>query len=1081
MDSGPIGQFEWDYPPRSRIDELDFELRKLSESFDRRVGDLESALRAFSECLEAFAGSPGSSDYQILGWLRVAASFRRRAVEADSTAGYAFGALRFLEQSREWWASPDKVRDLNWVLDRTLDQLGANFQSGWIYNAITAAEMSSIQQEVLATNASSAGATHEFAEKIGSQVQTIRTLKILADATNFDQKLDALVKVADSDDPNTAVARSALTYLAKKEDVVPDHIGILGLLDDLYVIEWAYAVVEEQAYGLPLLAEYQRRFPHLESSYVTASGTMLDRFGQYVVGCAHALLEDPVNNYMVLRDSEAFLAPIVGSAALAAMQENASASANTEWVEGDILNLLNFGESPERVRYLGHQNIAGSERIVVEVRSSGRLYLPTDLASSMEVAPRQDYRTLSNGSAVAEWQKNHSIDPLHFLFKGRPRSDARRAVLVLAPRNLLEHYLPSLHSRGQPIAKLVGASWISATQNEEPLSQSVISRAAIYACASAMVARNLIEDPPPGVVGFDLIVLGANNFREVQAEFVGQDLPRLRTLCLTDISEVPGAPGSAHFLEDEVVLPWSLRPRGYKQLDPLLRALRRQYNRWVVDRRVEVFQNEALASINEFLEAQTDDAGEDFSSIVQQLRRFLADAGRMPRPNGVYQKALKERASMLAKVASREALYDPQLNGVSKALKRLADEGEFAPNRLWDSIKQSATPLTILCRSRQEAQETTELLRAWGIKGAGLTANELFQVAPVENLLVPGWHGAETMRRLDTAYPAVKLNYNLYDFQERWFDRVMGALRKRAGSYDTPIKAIGQGIDSVAETERLIWPTPTRSDPVKTDSANEFVPPIEIRPDLKGVLDQINRGTSQSDEEKVTGIPVVLDDFGTFMFLPPHASLVLLDKRVRRPEDACISVSQLRAGDVFILKDGSHRDLFQELAPNYLQNPEDVLHAANVWRKPLIEARKSGSVEWKKLCRQLADAGLKRTEMAYRNWVTGDTIAPLNYREVIPLLCSLSEDQEVKGAGEFSVQAVTALYEARHKAAAHVFEQLLEGEPDREGGTITIQVGQTSTVLNFHFVEHVGDAAPCPRSMLWQPQKLGQEKAGPAQ
>ena len=1077
MNSGPYGQFECDYPSRNRIEAINTEIDNISKSIGKKIDGWESILPGISACLEAFAELPASNGYQVLGWIRLAAVFRRKAIEGDGTARDAFAALYFLNQSRKSWQKEENLRELNWVQDRTLNQLGMNFEGGWIYNSITNEEMHSIQHTVLRTAEIDRRCVGEIANKISTQVKTIRGLKIIADITDFDQKLEALIEAAGKDGDGSSLARAALVYLAETDDVIPDDLGILGLLDDLYVIEWAYATVEEQAYGLPHLSSLQQRIPHLESSYLTAGSMMLDRFGQYVVGNAQAVLESTENDHIALRDAEVFLAPVVGALTLSAMHENAQTGANVGWEEGTILNLLNFGQRPERVRYLGHQVIAGDEKIVVEVSSSGRLYLPVNLATCMETSPRQDYKTLSNGSAVSTWQQHHSVDPLHFLLKGRPRSDARRAVLVVAPRNLLEYYLPSLHCRGEAISKVVGATWVSGTEREEPMSQSVIDRAMIYACGSAMVARNLIEDPPEGVIAFDLIAFGSQAYREINAEFVGREIPNLRMLCLADISEVPGPPRGALVMEDDVVLPWSLRPRGFGQTDPLARGLKRQYNHWIVDRRVQVFSNPALATINEFLQDRHDDPEEDFSPIVHQLRSFLSDAGKMPRSGSSVSAKLRERALVLSRAAKAEALYDRSLVGVAHALDELYVNCKFSPDIFVEAITKEGRPVTILCRSHQEAQETTSLLKENGFNGAGLTAPELFRDAPVEHLVVPGWHGAETMRRLDTIVPAIKLDYLMFDFQEEWLERVTDGVRRRVRSFSTPIEHSNEEGESSGAGEQLVWPSPKRNKPTPSEDLSEFIPPTEKRPDLDGLFKGIHRTANYGSEAKVSGIPVILDDYSAYMFLPPHADLVLLNRDASRPEDACISVNQLREGDVFVLKDGSHRELFQELAPNYLRDPNITLKMADLWRQPLKQAYAAGSVPWSNFRKRLAAAGLHRSDMAYRNWISGQTVAPMNYRSVIPKICALSDDPEIQKSGEASAQAVSAMYGARHEAADHIFEQLLKGTTDESKGKLRIEVGSTCIDLNIHRVEYVGQVATCAGSLLWQQQRLDHSAA----
>ena len=1070
----PDYETEFAYPDRKTIEAIDFEVDTVAKSLKNKISNWESLLPGISACVDAFASFQTCNAYQAIGWLRLAAAFRRKSIEKDDTACDTLAALHFLNKSRKSWGSAAKRLELNWVLDRALDQLGMNFEGGWIYNAITEIEMCAIQERMLAKNESDRRSLEEIIADISTQIETIRSVSVLTKMTGFDQKLDALIVAAQEGGTGSQIARSALVYLAEIDDVIPDDAGILGLLDDLYVIEWAYATIAEQAFGLPLLSSFQQSSPYLESSYLTVQRTMLDRFAQYVVGNAQSVLESTRTDYITMRDAGAYLAPVIGMAVLTAMRENAEAGAKSEWKEGTILNLLNTGHKPERVRYLGRQIIGNEEKIVVEVRASGKLFLPVKLAANIEVSHRQDYKLLSSGTSVSMWRHNHAVDPLHYLLKGRPRSDSRRAVLVVAPKNFLERYLPSLHCRGEPIAKLVGATWVNAAEQEEPLSNSFLERSMIYACGSAMVARNLIEDPPPGVNGIDVIILGTQVYEEIKAEFTGRKIVELRMLCLADVSEMPRPPRGSIIMEDYEVLPWSLRPRGFSQRDPLARALARQYNHWIVDRSVECLQNHSLSAVSQFLEAKDDDFEEEFSPLVAQLRSFLSDAGRMPRSGGLMIAKLKERAKLLSRVANTEALYDQTLLPVSKALKNLIENDEFGLDLYSFTDLDVSKPVTILCRSNQEALETTLMMKEVGLSGAGLTFAELFQDAPVEHLVVPGWHGAETMRRLSSTVPAAKLDFLLFDFQKIWFDRVTGSMRDYVRTFRSPMEILDEGSLSRGAVSQLNWPSPIRTTRPETVDQDNFVPTIEKRPHL----DRILKGVCDCpDDAEAKGVPVVLNEYETFMFLPNNANLVLLNRDVLRPEDACVSVSQLREGDIFVLKDGSHRELFQELAPNFLSDPEATLKAADFWRKPLIESYEAGSVVWGQFRKRLAAYGLLRSELAYRNWRSGTTLAPLNYREVIPIICSLSDDPNIQLSGEVSVAAITALYEARRKAADQIFKQLLAGTADKIAGTVRIELGDTNVVLNIYKIDYVGETTSCPSASFWQLQRLDRKAA----
>src|SRR5207248_358798 len=119
-------------------------------------------------------------------------------------------------------------------------------------------------------------------------------------------------------DREGAAARAALLYLADREDAVSDAYGILGLLDDVYVIDWAYAVVEGSTRCLPLLLSFLDQWPFVaELVFAGTPPAPLNRFAQFVAcACLNSLFAERQPDLLILRESAgygviaAFLAPV---------------------------------------------------------------------------------------------------------------------------------------------------------------------------------------------------------------------------------------------------------------------------------------------------------------------------------------------------------------------------------------------------------------------------------------------------------------------------------------------------------------------------------------------------------------------------------------------------------------------------------------------------------------------------------------------------------------------------------------------------------------------------------------------------
>ena len=175
------------------------------------------------------------------------------------------------------------------------------------------------------------------------------------------------------------------------------------------------------------LNQLQADYKFLESSYLTAGTMMLDRFSQYSCGVAISVLNDPERYHVVLKDVPPLIVPVIGAMVLNGLDNTASQQHDLPLKDGDLINLLDPGGDPLRVRFRGVEQIEGKPFIKIE-QHSGTQLIAEDLRQSIEKSARQDYKKLANSDQVGEW-KNAAVDPLHFLV-GKKIGVRQRVVLV---------------------------------------------------------------------------------------------------------------------------------------------------------------------------------------------------------------------------------------------------------------------------------------------------------------------------------------------------------------------------------------------------------------------------------------------------------------------------------------------------------------------------------------------------------------------------------------------------------------------------------------------------------------------------
>ncbi len=1071
------GNVFFSYPKRAVADQIDRQLFEMENRFEQMGADWTWVFPKISGILSDVSLLDQLPGHQILGWLRIASAFRKAVKLGQDRVTTSLAALEYLRKERRKLPSRNAQMGLNWVLDRTLFRLGRGFEGAWIKEAMTPKELQELQNQISqAEDIDDEFDADAVAAAIDDQVAGVHAFATLSKLTNFDRKIDALFSAASGKGRTAKTAKAALRYVASVHDVIPDDTGILGLLDDLFAVEWAYAVVEEHAHGLPLLYEFQNRWPHIDSSFLMVNGSLMDRFVKYAIGSSLQILEER-KGAVVLREASAFLVPIAAAAALGNLQMAASERDRVSWPQSAILNLLDYGHSPLRVRFLKKSDIAGGDTLYVEAAQNARLHIRAELESNIELANR-DYRRLANGRAVKEWERDHSIDPLHFLLSGRPRGETQKCVLLVASRSLVDLYLSSMQCRGEPIATMIGATWVTTLGREEPLAFSTNERAALYACATPETAAELILDPPEGVTEFDVIVHGAAYTRRLKAILAaeGAELPRMISIC--GLAESPGPGSTALNIRDLDVVPFEIRLRGGKQSDPLARGLARQYNHWVAHHNVVEFPAPALASIAAFIEitAADDDAADTGQLILAtKLRRLLFEAGRMlPRSMGLPE-AISRSAMECASYARSQSLYDDRLTEISEHLSEIAERGNGAPD-IFSEIRDHSNerePVFFLGASSAIAEAISNAAHSESINAKGITIQDLVLKAPVALLIVPGWLGAETIRRTILEPSAAQTEIYLFDFQKPWFDNVTNAARRKEKSYGQPLRHFPlRPLDPESNIREPVWPKfPDES--ITSIDEPDFVPPVEVPLDISPVFRSVAAGNNGKTDS--LGLPVLLGNLKSFVLMPPHGTVITIPDEYSNElteTEISVPVMSLCPGDVFALLDGSQRGLLDELAHGFLEHPEETTELADLWRLPLENAYRNGRESWKAMKIRMEKAGIRRVNPTYQKWLLGETIAPRNYQIVIPIICAMSDEPEIAKAGPRVVIAVDQVYEARMAATAVLAGEIASGNVDWGQMRIQARFGSQTASIRLYRAEAIGEAIQCHRSDIWQIKQL---------
>ena len=422
---------------------------------------------------------PGFPQHQIRQWIWIASQFRLHASDFPEVGRLAGSALNFMGKviADKSNLSTEDLQDLNWVLGSATKKLTTLLGPATLRSYLSVEELTEVESRLENFKTLPPISAGEHRSRVESQIGEIRALSNKGYLATLCTKVDALIEAVESrKDEGAAVAGAALHYLADEEDAVPDSIGFLGLLDDIYVIEWAYSVIEGHTTWLPFLEDMLERWPFVDD-LVFGGGNQ--------------------------------------------KKKQRSRSIQTE--DGpppfEMDQPILIGDETEHFKALfaGVCEFAGPNKYWLKVRKNGRITISKDAMSACRPSPTE-HKTLSTGNKITEWLKSRHPGPLaHIAGRDAAVPEAHQGVLLLTMKKRMEEFLPLIRPLGVTIPSLFGMRYVTTTDKEIDLQGSATDHPLIYACSDPSVALGLVKNRPDHLSKWFVIADGANLARTIQA------------------------------------------------------------------------------------------------------------------------------------------------------------------------------------------------------------------------------------------------------------------------------------------------------------------------------------------------------------------------------------------------------------------------------------------------------------------------------------------------------------------------------------------------------------------------------------
>lgn len=781
------------YPTQARIVELD-------TAVFEPPADAGVALPDYSEVLRAARRHEWFPAHQTHQWVWLASQYRLHrdsGTEAEKISRRALEFLRGLALTTE--PTDDQHRDLRWMLDASVRRLAPLVGVAQIRSCLSDDERAAIEVKLASFDTASFEVDHTRSA-VAAQLVRIGEMVGGAYLSGFTTKIEALFGAAENGCPHS---RAALAYLAEHEDAVPDSGGFLGLVDDVYVVEWAYAASLHETRCLPILEGLLRRFPHVAD--VPLIGTPprpLSAYAQYAVATALQALFDEGGAHLVsLRETGP--TPLLAAvfAAIECVRSHAQDLDReiADWPLGTHMTLSD-GVSTHRVTFEGLVDIEGKKRIRIGVRNGagvsgrGTKLVQRDVLPYVAKAQPVPDKFLAKGGDVEEWLRSRHADPfVNVLGSARKALERRRCAMYVGPRWKLDAYLHLIKPMdGAASARLGIRHALSKTKFEEHTG-SVTDAPFLYTCCDAAVAAALVADPPDDVESWSIVIDGADlgdalNYA-LAAAGSSAEVARCTFAELHDREGTAALLATASpslVLEDHDVQPSASRPwRASTSDDELVRGLERQPNYCTTAHEFAECSSpsfEALADAVRVLRASADDNTRHLELAVSALVRRALGAPVTPCPYAEKLPTLAAQASTLAAPMRRfseaaRMLYNA-LQAPEIAAGTFCDRNHFL--RPVAAKVRAGERLAILCRTEAIAEIYRDQFRDDPILGQinWTTVQNIRRNAPLERIVVPGWFDKSAVREVALAGYAEQTTFLFFPFERDWFNGAIAAQRR---------------------------------------------------------------------------------------------------------------------------------------------------------------------------------------------------------------------------------------------------------------------------------------------------------------
>lgn len=897
-------------------------------------------------------------------------------------------------------------------------------------------------------------------------------------------------------------ARGALSYIRFTDDAVPDDLGIVGLLDDMYIANTAvYLINPDSPPWTELISELHDAWPFLRDLVFVRRGEEYSYSEFALVSTALACpalrtLQEDSRTALLLPFSGLIPFMIAFGAAFGLVFEADRNSGDTpnfrvgQKVKVDNAAVAIYdgvvereGQSYIRLKqYHAHRGQQLESAFLIPLFQCGRLCPAPEAA-----IPRGNIPTLLNYTETPLTALERILHlPFPFQFQ-----NAEARVWLVTGVSTTRKVASEIFVEGQRLQDILPMGHVTQDGTVKTWSTRFGETGNILTVVSDPdLAVEILEDE--NLTNKDIIVvdLSGSNRSRISALECLRDL-EARILCVVEERDGPVISTLEtndfdfwEWTQEEAVtlLPYNAGD-GNAQTHPFStyetrarKSFSVQQETTLIASREADLSREAVYALAAHIR-RSDDIPEVLDRIMDRLMEVLFLLVRLPvrleNNSGPAEKAsrLLADASRLTETSFFLSADDQGLaSNVIQALHALKERLQ-SRNPKSDAIRkileQENCPAVLLPAGTQP--DTVSAPGDWPPDVPFLSWADL-RHAPLQTLVVPFWPGRERIWKLISNPPAERLHFILFGFEEEWrrsfeqartSDRIHRASRNRRAN-------VFSGVSG--------WPRPATTDPQpgnrNTEEENRDLAQLRFSRQRQRLVSNAKSENEAADVEA----GLIIFSGGTHAFFTrnheAHTVTSLLNGQAAEPEEdatvTTLEAGRLAVGDVVLFLRGTDRDAIREVADNGL--PPGCRGKAGLWQKALRAYVQRTGASVTRLQRELRGKGTRRHSATIKNWLeSGTIIAPRNaHKGDLDAIAAVTGDPELTAGLKECEDAITRVWGEHLKAAGTLAKRILEQVGDRIMDDIDLDtpldVGDGMVLARIEYIDR--DPVAVPRSRV---------------